>query len=592
MALVRILVDGYSLLHNWPELAPGRPRHSAAARDELIHRLTHYQDASGIPVTVVFDGAAEGPMPPRTKRGGIEVLYSRAGQTADQLIERAAHLFRPYGEVMVVTDDFAERDTVAALGGVASSCHNFIRTVQDTLNDLRRDIQHHNARERSSFRSGKRIPCLLVLVLLAAGWIRPAMAAPADAATPPPTPEGGKFLFIVEMTAASRSCNEASRQTVFDLVLSGVFKQMRAGDSFSIWTFNNQTSFDFGKTDWEPERSFELASKAALFLRERRCEKKADLQQMLTSLGSVVGAVRDLNVFLISLGEPALRGTPFDELINAEYTRRARERKLAKKPFVTTLIARGGQIIGASVTLAGEKITLPARPTLASVRSDTPTNAAPRPVASRVSKAIVIESKPTSPPPPAPSIASPPATNAPSPVPPAAPPVLPVVVPATNSVPTVGDGRLPAPAAPAIAFTNDDVGIDLVRRSAIRTPKVVPSPRELPALKALGPNVDIVDSPAESAPPSPEELLPPAGLAAERAPMSIPGQITVSAREKTPAPPPAAIQAVAPAAPASPSLLWIGLALLALAVGLLAALLWRARPARQGSYITRSFDRS
>ena len=28
MALVRILVDGYSLLHNWPELAPGQPRHS------------------------------------------------------------------------------------------------------------------------------------------------------------------------------------------------------------------------------------------------------------------------------------------------------------------------------------------------------------------------------------------------------------------------------------------------------------------------------------------------------------------------------------------------------------------------------------
>jgi hypothetical protein len=32
MALVRIIIHGYSLLHNWPELAPGKPRHSAAAR--------------------------------------------------------------------------------------------------------------------------------------------------------------------------------------------------------------------------------------------------------------------------------------------------------------------------------------------------------------------------------------------------------------------------------------------------------------------------------------------------------------------------------------------------------------------------------
>ena len=47
MALVRILVDGYSLLHSWPELAPGEARHSAAARDELVHHLQLYSDAVG-----------------------------------------------------------------------------------------------------------------------------------------------------------------------------------------------------------------------------------------------------------------------------------------------------------------------------------------------------------------------------------------------------------------------------------------------------------------------------------------------------------------------------------------------------------------
>ena len=57
MALVRILVDGYSLLHGWPELAPREPRYSAAARDELVHVLRLYSDAVNTPVTVVFDGA-------------------------------------------------------------------------------------------------------------------------------------------------------------------------------------------------------------------------------------------------------------------------------------------------------------------------------------------------------------------------------------------------------------------------------------------------------------------------------------------------------------------------------------------------------
>ena len=59
MALVRILVDGYSLLHNWPELAPGKPRHSMEARDELIRILTLYRDATGTPITIVFDGAGK-----------------------------------------------------------------------------------------------------------------------------------------------------------------------------------------------------------------------------------------------------------------------------------------------------------------------------------------------------------------------------------------------------------------------------------------------------------------------------------------------------------------------------------------------------
>ena len=152
MALVRILVDGYSLLHNWPELAAGRARHSAAARDELIEQLTRYQDASGTPVTVFFDGSGA------VKKGSpdefarrVEVIYSGGGQTADDLIERAAFRFKDYGEVLVVTDDFAERDTVISLGGTAASCDNFLRMMAGALAEMDADITNHNRRERKQF---------------------------------------------------------------------------------------------------------------------------------------------------------------------------------------------------------------------------------------------------------------------------------------------------------------------------------------------------------------------------------------------------------------------------------------------------------
>jgi uncharacterized protein len=152
MALARILVDGYSLLHGWPELAPGRPRHSARAREELVHFLTRYHDATGEPITIFFDGSGAPPNVPKNESSReVEVLFSRAGQTADDMIERAAHRFQSYGEVLVVTDDHAERDTVIGFGGSATSCENFIRTVEMALADLRDELKNHNRAERNRF---------------------------------------------------------------------------------------------------------------------------------------------------------------------------------------------------------------------------------------------------------------------------------------------------------------------------------------------------------------------------------------------------------------------------------------------------------
>ena len=155
MAVVRILVDGYSLLHNWPQMAPGQPRFSATAREELIRRLTLYQDAIHTPITIFFDGAGPKPSKADASAADVEVLYSSAGQTADQMIERAAHRFAEYGEVLAVTDDHAERDTVISLGGLASSCGNFIQDVENTLAELKDQIKDHNRRERHRFGRGR-----------------------------------------------------------------------------------------------------------------------------------------------------------------------------------------------------------------------------------------------------------------------------------------------------------------------------------------------------------------------------------------------------------------------------------------------------
>ena len=155
MPLVRILVDGYSLLHNWPDLAPGQPRHCEAARDELLHRLGQYRDAIGTPITVVFDGT--GPRwrssSPLESTPELEIIYSSSRQSADDVIERATARLREYGDVLVVTNDFAERDTVFYHGGLTSSCENFIDEVERVLRQQEQEISRHNRREGVRFKT-------------------------------------------------------------------------------------------------------------------------------------------------------------------------------------------------------------------------------------------------------------------------------------------------------------------------------------------------------------------------------------------------------------------------------------------------------
>ena len=149
MALIRILVDGYSLLHYWRDLLPGQPPHSAAARDELTRRVRQYGDAECVPVTIVFDGSQPVPGPAlEVSNADCEVIYSKAGQTADDVIERLAHLLKDYGEVLVVTDDHAERDTVHSVGGMVSSCENFIRSLDMALKHMGQRLKHHRLKTR------------------------------------------------------------------------------------------------------------------------------------------------------------------------------------------------------------------------------------------------------------------------------------------------------------------------------------------------------------------------------------------------------------------------------------------------------------
>ena len=78
-----------------------------------------------------FDGKGTGGKPSRVESNPhLEILYSQGNQTADHMIERVTHRLLPYGPVVVVTNDHAERETILSMGGEVQSCEAFMEEMR------------------------------------------------------------------------------------------------------------------------------------------------------------------------------------------------------------------------------------------------------------------------------------------------------------------------------------------------------------------------------------------------------------------------------------------------------------------------------
>lgn len=114
-----LLVDGHSVLHAWPELRQLHSRQPSSARETLIRQLSRLHDAGKWAVTLVFDGQQGGRE--ERPRDSMAVLYAKAGQTADSVIERMVQAHAGRGEIGVVTADHAEMTAVESMGAFGFS---------------------------------------------------------------------------------------------------------------------------------------------------------------------------------------------------------------------------------------------------------------------------------------------------------------------------------------------------------------------------------------------------------------------------------------------------------------------------------------
>lgn len=101
---LQIVIDGYNLIRQSRQFGPLDLLDLQTGREALIESLAAYKKVKAHPIKVVFDGqAAPAGMPRRERLKGIELVYSRRGESADTVIKRLADR---YGHnLLVVTSD-------------------------------------------------------------------------------------------------------------------------------------------------------------------------------------------------------------------------------------------------------------------------------------------------------------------------------------------------------------------------------------------------------------------------------------------------------------------------------------------------------
>jgi predicted RNA-binding protein with PIN domain len=125
-----LLVDGYNLLGSAGMTVTSSLGRLEAARETLLQRLARYRQRKGHAITLVFDGWQAGSGREHHEfQSGVEVVYSKRGERADQVIQRLA---RVYGkDCAVVSSDHEVVNAARAAGAFVMGAPEFRAKLQE-----------------------------------------------------------------------------------------------------------------------------------------------------------------------------------------------------------------------------------------------------------------------------------------------------------------------------------------------------------------------------------------------------------------------------------------------------------------------------
>lgn len=100
----KLLIDGYNLLYQFPELRKRIERDLESGREALLNRLVSYAAEKGVEIIVVFDGDDRN-VGPLESFPSVRILFSKLPEKADPLIKRLIDQNEKGTDLIVVSSD-------------------------------------------------------------------------------------------------------------------------------------------------------------------------------------------------------------------------------------------------------------------------------------------------------------------------------------------------------------------------------------------------------------------------------------------------------------------------------------------------------
>ena len=144
-----LVIDGYNVLGCLGVRSTERSDDGDRVREALIQRLSLYSQRKGYPVIVVFDAwRGSTGLEHHEHRTGVQVVFTKRGERADQVIQRLA---REYGrDCAVVSSDLEIIQTARAHGAFVMKSQEFQVKLKLTGNQkaVAGKSQPHSSRQQ------------------------------------------------------------------------------------------------------------------------------------------------------------------------------------------------------------------------------------------------------------------------------------------------------------------------------------------------------------------------------------------------------------------------------------------------------------